>query len=149
MKDEFFVSWGCRQGNDAGSSRPSTDGGAVGLDRRQPLVASETSYVLLLNCHQRRRNSLDTPLNVAVKIPLTDITLSRQTDPYANAQSDRHRDRAASDRPTGHVTGGICALGIGSTVHHKASPETDEAFVFWVHPSPLRNWSREDDCRNP
>jgi hypothetical protein len=69
-------------------------------------------------------------LNVTPKIPLTDITLSQQTDPYANAQSDHHHDRAASDRPTGHVAGGICALGIGSTVHHKASPETDEAFVF-------------------
>jgi hypothetical protein len=50
-----------------------------------------------------------------VKIPLTDTTRARQTDPYANAQSHRHHARDASDAPTGHVTGGICALGISGT----------------------------------
>lgn len=119
------------------------------LGRQQSIIASE----ILCAFRENRSVALQLArhaLNVAPKIPLTDITLSQQTDPYANAQSDRHHDRAASDRPTGHVAGGICALGIGSTVHHKASPETDEAFVFfWVRPSPFRNWSREYDCRNP
>ncbi|CAD9218328.1 hypothetical protein BCEN4_1200020 [Burkholderia cenocepacia] len=78
----------------------------------------------------------------------------RHTRSHAYVQARRHRDSLPGEHSKEWITGGACALAIEQyRMSHKASPETDEAFLFWCTSSVRltewsRRWTRQARCSN-
>ncbi|MFX7825190.1 hypothetical protein ABTK20_22575, partial [Acinetobacter baumannii] len=66
------------------------------------------------------------------KIVVDNAARRQQNRSHAYVQAHRHHDALPGEHSKEWITGGACALAIGQyRMSHKASPETDEAFLFW------------------